>query len=154
MGVEIERKFLVKDDSWRENAHPIASPIRQGMLSHNPMVRVRTRGSFGFITVKGPKSEDGISCDEWEYEIPYSHVLQMFGLCDDFTEKTRYEVPFGEELWEIDVFEGTNQGLIIAEVELSRADLDIELPPWVGEEVTTDPRYLNSNLARHPFKDW
>ena len=154
MGREIERKFLVRDWSWREGATGVT--YRQGYLStaRACTVRVRTGGGRAWLTVKGPAR--GLERLEFEYEIPPADADTMLDeLCPHPPiEKTRYRVPFGGLVWEVDVFHGANEGLVLAEVELERADQPVELPPWAGEEVTGDPRYLNAHLAEHPYTTW
>jgi CYTH domain-containing protein len=153
MNVEIERKFLVKGDGYKSLRFKI---YRQGYLSTETKhtVRVRTVGRKAFITIKGKRV--GISRTEFEYEIPYSDAKEMLEfLCErPIIEKTRYIVKYGELTWEVDEFMGENQGLVIAEVELESEDQKIHLPPWVGEDVSKDPRYANSNLVRNPYKSW
>lgn len=154
MGREIERKFLVKPEVWR--AEGVGRRFRQGYLSADPLrvVRVRTDGRTGYLTVKGPNS--GAAREEYEYEIPAADADAMLDRlrCGPLVEKTRYRVPFGGQVWEVDVFEGENRGLIVTEVELEREDQPLSLPPWVGQEVTEDARYYNSNLASKPFSRW
>ncbi|WP_163335947.1 CYTH domain-containing protein [Desulfopila sp. IMCC35008] len=154
MGFEIEKKFLIKNDSWKIGA--IGTAYRQGYLSGDKgrTVRVRTVGSTGFITIKGP-TQNGRRL-EYEYEIPESDVQEMLEtLClSPIIEKVRYLVDYKGFTWEIDVFSGVNEGLIVAEIELESIHQDFALPPWVGQEVTDDPRYYNSNLSRHPFQLW
>jgi CYTH domain-containing protein len=154
MAVEIERKFLVQGDSWRQLASGVT--YRQGYLTSAPgcTVRVRVAGEQGYITIKGATA--GISRAEYEYAIPLSDATELLDtLCHrPLIEKTRYRIPQGPIVWEVDEFAGENQGLIVAEVELSDAEQIVDLPEWIGEEVSDDPRYFNANLARHPFKDW
>ena len=154
MGEEIERKFLVRDDSWRAGA--TGTPFRQGFLSTDPerTVRVRSAGKRGTLTIKGKSV--GAWRIEYEYEIPLDDAERMLDtLCRrPLIEKTRYELPAGAHVWEVDVFEGDNEGLIVAEIELSSEDAAFERPPWLGEEVTGDPRYFNSNLVQNPYKRW
>lgn len=154
MGIEIERKFLLKNDNWRIGATGTA--YRQGYLSGEKgrTVRVRTVGSSGFITVKGP-TQNGRRL-EYEYEIPEKDVQEMLAsLCvTPVIEKTRYKIDYRGFTWEIDVFFGDNEGLIVAEIELDSIDQEFDLPPWIGREVTDDPRYYNSNLSRHPYQRW
>ncbi len=154
MAVEIERKFLVNTDAWR--SHAIGKLYRQGYLPTQKYttVRVRVVGDRGFLTIKG-KSE-GISRSEFEYEIPLEDAKEMLDtLCDrPLIEKIRYVLDVEGVRWEIDEFQGENQGLILAEVELSNADQKVILPNWVGQEVSDDPRYFNANLAKHPFTRW
>ena len=156
MGVEIERKFLVKRERLPELTG--GTPVKQGYLPTDGLVSVRPRvkGGAGFLTVKGPSTEDGLSRAEFEYPIPLEDAEAMLdGLCADRTVmKTRYEIVVGGRLWEIDVFGGANEGLIIAEVELDRADEDIDLPEWAGTEVTGDVRFFNQRLADRPWPEW
>lgn len=154
MGQEIERKFLVGNDSWRAGASGIR--FRQGYLSTDPQrtVRVRLEGDRGMLTIKGLSR--GLSRAEFEYPIPAAEAATLLDtLClRPLIEKTRYRVEHGGHLWEIDEFSGDNAGLVLAEVELSSEDEQVELPPWAGPEVSTDPRYYNANLVRHPFRSW
>lgn len=154
MGIEIERKFLVRDDAWR--AGPPGEVVRQGYLMSDAglTVRVRRSGDSGFLTIKGPA--DGPARPEYEYAIPVADVDEMLARLTrgGRIDKVRYRRPFAGLIWEIDVFAGDNEGLIVAEVELGRADQVVELPPWVGPEVTHDPRYSNAALSRHPFRLW
>ena len=154
MAREIERKFLVASDAWR-GAGPGTS-IRQGYLSLDPerTVRVRTSGGKAWLTIKGLSR--GAARDEFEYEIPVKDAEAMLdGLrVGPVLEKTRTRVPFGGRVWDVDEFRGENAGLVVAEVELDAEDEKVELPPWVGREVTDDPRYYNSNLAMNPWRRW
>jgi adenylate cyclase len=152
MPIEIERKFLVSGDSWR-NQVVRARPILQGYLSHDKgrSVRVRAYGARAFVTIKG---ETGTTArPEYEYEIPFDHAREMLAsLCyQPLIEKIRHEVPVAGLLWEVDEFAGANAGLVLAEIELESAGQPIVLPNWVGREVTADRRYRNSNLWRHPM---
>lgn len=155
MAREIERKFLVRTEYWRpDEARGLR--IRQGYLSSDParVVRVRTVGPDGFLTVKGRNR--GIERSEFEYPIPRPDADAMLdALCErPLVEKVRYTEQVGEHVWEIDVFEGDNAGLVIAEVELADATVVPQLPVWAGEDVSADPRYFNSNLIRHPYSRW
>jgi CYTH domain-containing protein len=154
MGVEIERKFLLKGDAWRSLGTPVL--YRQGYLNRSKerTVRVRRAGEKGFLTLKGISR--GAKRREYEYEIPLADAdAILHDLAEKpVIEKTRYRVEYRGLLWEIDEFSGENQGLILAEVELDAEDQAIEPPPWIGEEVTHDPRYYNSNLVRHPYTKW
>ena len=154
MGEEIERKFLVSGEPWRETAE--GTRYRQGFLSTEPerTVRVRVAGPRGTITVKGKNI--GARRAEFEYEIPVADAEQMLDtLCKrPLIEKVRYTLAIGPHTWEIDVFEGDNAGLVVAEIELSREDEAFERPDWVGNEVTDDPRYFNSNLVANPYRTW
>jgi CYTH domain-containing protein len=154
MGVEIERKFLVVGDDWRSLAEGIE--YRQGYLStvKERTVRVRTVGDRGFLTIKGITT--GATRAEFEYEIPKLDADQMIDeLCErPIIHKTRYRIPYQGHVWEVDEFHGDNEGLILAEIELDDEDETFELPPWIGEEVTGDPRYFNANLVAHPYSMW
>ncbi|ABS67614.1 CYTH domain-containing protein [Xanthobacter versatilis] len=150
MPVEIERKFLVKSAGWRAGAR--ACTIRQGYLSSGgATVRIRIADAEAFITVKG--KTEGIARAEFEYPIPLADAQAMLEtLCaQPLIEKTRYAVEHAGRTWTVDVFEGENDGLVMAEVELQGADEHVELPDWAGEEVTDDPRYRNSSLAKAPL---
>ncbi len=150
-GKEIERKFLVKNNSWRSLA--TGKRYRQGYLScaKERVVRVRTVDKKGFLTVKGMTK--GASRIEYEYEIPFIEAESMLEtLCEKpLIEKKRYEIECHRLVWEVDEFFGENQGLVIAEVELATEDQHYEKPWWVDEEVTGDPRYFNSNLVKRPY---
>ena len=153
MGTEIERKFLVKEGPWREAA---AETYRQGYLStvKERTVRVRTINDKGYLTVKGVSV--GASRLEFEYEIPVADAEQLLdNLCEKpLIEKQRYKLDHGGLTWEIDVFFGDNEGLIVAEVELQSEDQVFESPDWVVDEVTSDPRYYNANLISNPYSNW
>jgi adenylate cyclase len=155
MAQEIERKFLVKDDSWRAAAGA-GKPYLQGYLctDRNRVVRVRVKDGHGFLTIKGLR--EGISAAEYEYPIPVSEAEEMLqNLClRPLIEKLRYEVAYGGLLWEIDEFRGDNEGLIIAEVELDSEEQQVVLPPWAGPEVSHDRRYANASLVQSPFNAW
>ncbi len=154
MAKEIERKYLVKPDVWKAPAS--GTTIRQGYLSSvkERVVRVRTKGPKAFLTIKGITK--GISRAEFEYEIPVEDAdLLLTNLCEQpLIEKTRYKEVYLGHTWEIDVFFGANEGLIVAEVELTDENEKLVLPPWAGEEVSADPRYFNSNLIANPFCKW
>jgi adenylate cyclase len=155
MAQEIERKFLVKDDSWRATAGG-GKPYLQGYLctDRERVVRVRVKDGCGFLTIKGLR--EGISAAEYEYPIPAADAEEMLQkLClRPLIEKLRYEVSYGGLLWEIDEFRGENAGLVVAEVELSSEEQKIILPPWVGGEVSHDKRYANASLVQSPFRVW
>ena len=153
MGIEIERKFLVKDDSWKTDADT-GRVCRQGyLLSDQGMtVRVRVIGAQGFLTIKGPTI--GITRKEFEYEIPAVDAEALLALCGNLVEKVRYLVPHAGLVWELDVFAGGNEGLVMAEIELESEGRKFELPAWAGEEVSGDHRYYNACLAAHPFTGW
>ena len=150
MPVEIERKFLISNNIWRQLAHQ-SIEIRQGYLCKDieRTVRVRTWGHEGKITVKG-KSINGARA-EYEYTIPFEDAVEMLeNLClSGVVHKKRYLILVGNYTWEIDEFLDHNQGLILAEVELPSIDASIQIPPWVGREVTNDHRFQNSHLAGH-----
>lgn len=153
MGTEIERKFLVRDDSWEKTAGE-GQQCRQGYLcsGDRKTVRVRIIGNEAFLTIKGPTH--GISRAEFEYEIPVADAEAMLQMCDNLVEKTRYFIQHAGMQWELDVFYGENEGLVMAEIELDSEDQDVDLPSWAGVEVSGDPRYYNAYLARHPFNGW
>jgi adenylate cyclase len=154
MPKEIERKFLVKSRDFLNLAQGTA--IKQGYISSGPThsVRVRRYGDRAFITIKGPTK--GMTRDEFEYEIPLADAEEMLAnLCErPPIEKTRYRVAVGNHTFEVDRFGGANAGLVVAEVELASEDEAVEMPDWIGREVTDDPRYYNSNLSRRPFSTW
>jgi adenylate cyclase len=154
MAKEIERKFLVNGVDWKTLAK--GTSYRQGYLNSvkERTVRVRTIDDKGFLTVKGITR--GATRSEFEYEIPAADADAMLtDLCEKpLIEKNRYKIQTGRHVWEIDEFFGENQGLIVAEVELTSEEEAFEKPLWVGEEVTGDPRYFNSNLIKHPFTKW
>jgi len=153
LGTEIERKFLVSP-GWRPGGEGMA--IVQGYLSSakERLVRIRLIGDEARITIKG--AADGISRAEYEYPIPVEDAREILAtLCErPFVDKTRYLVPYAGMAWEVDVFHGDNEGLVIAELELPRADAAFDPPPWLAGEVSGDERYGNSRLARHPWRSW
>mgnify|MGYP002510650872 FL=1 len=152
MAKEIERKFLVSGE-FRQDS-PESYRIMQGYIcsDQDRTVRVRVRGDKGFLTIKGRSSADGLSRYEWEKEIPASEAVELMALCGSgVIDKTRYLVPFGRHTYEVDVFHGANEGLVLAEIELAEEQETFEKPSWLGEEVTGDPRYYNSMLSLHPF---
>lgn len=154
--IEIERKFLVKDDSFKTAAFK-QNRIAQGYLSSVPerTVRVRIKADKGFLTIKGITNETGMSRFEWEKEIPVVEARSLLQLCEKgVIEKTRYEVKVGQHIYEVDEFYGENEGLTIAEIELQSETENFEKPNWLGQEVTNDKRYYNSNLSVHPFRNW
>lgn len=147
MGREIERKYLVRDQSFLEAASG-KSRIAQAYLSVRPTVRLRIRDEQAYITIKGASHDGGLSRSEWEYAIPVEEAREMMSLaCGNVIEKCRYIVPYAGHEWEVDVFGGAYEGLILAELELERVDEPYELPSWVGEEVTGDARYYNAAMA-------
>jgi len=153
MGVEIERKFLVKNNRWPKTN---GTTFRQGYLNTDKerTVRVRIVGQDGYLTIKGVTK--GATRLEFEYEIPGAEAEQLLDqLCQKpLIEKKRYTVKQDGLLWEIDQFFGDNEGLVIAEVELTHEDQTFEKPDWLGQEVTDDARYFNANLVTHPFTKW
>lgn len=155
MALEIERKYLVDHKKWSKLDKPDGKLYRQGYLfiDENKTIRVRVTGSNAYLTIKG--NTNNVTRDEFEYEIPLTDAQILL---DTFSEneltKTRYEISHQGKLWEVDVFHDANEGLIVAEIELNSEDELFELPDWVTEEVTNDPRYYNSNLTLLPFKKW
>ncbi len=155
MTIEIERKFLLKNDHWRFLA--TGKVYRQGyILTEDKLttIRVRVIGTDAYLTIKG--KTEGISRNEFEYSIPLEDAeIMLKTLCNrPLIEKIRYKVIQEELVWEVDEFQGENEGLILAEVELKDENQTINLPDWVGEEVTYDSRYYNVNLAKHPYQTW
>ena len=154
MAKEIERKFLVAHQAWRESVNTI-HVYRQGYLSYDSerTVRVRATEVTGYLTIKG--ITEGLTRDEFEYEIPLADALALLQLCErPAIEKKRYIVPNGAHGWEVDVFEGVNEGLVVAEIELGSEDEAFDKPNWLGNEISGDRKYSNSALSLHPFKDW
>ena len=154
MAQEIERKFRVANDDWRAMATS-SSSLKQGYLSSSAeaTVRVRLEDNLGTLTIKSKTK--GITRNEFEYAIPAQEAKELLMLCSGpLIEKTRYRIPQENHTWEIDVFEGDNDGLIIAEIELTSEDDYFVKPQWLGEEVSGDSRYYNSNLATHPYVNW
>ena len=154
MATEIERKFTVTSDQWRKLATGIV--YRQGYIAtkKGTTVRVRLVGNQGYLTIKG--STVGVSRMEYEYPIPAADAQEMLdNLCErPLIEKTRYKIEYAGLIWEVDEFAGENQGLVVAEVELTDENQIIELPDWIGKEVSDDPRYFNANLVKYPFSQW
>ena len=153
---EIERKFLVANETWRSQAHESFSVV-QGYLVSTPerTVRVRLAGSKGALTIKGGRSASGLSRFEWEIELPRDDAERMLGFCEPGRiEKTRYLVRVGAHTFEVDEFHGDNAGLTVAEVELRAEDEQFERPGWLGAEVTADERYQNAMLVRRPYSIW
>ncbi len=154
MGLEIERKFLIKNETWKSLAHKITE-IKQGYLSTVPerTVRIRIKDEQGVLTIKGKNK--GMTRLEFEYSIPYAEAIDLLALCEQpIIAKKRYLIQVEELLWEVDIFEGANQGLEVAEVELTSEDQKITWPAWIGKEVTEDPKYYNSSLIKFPFSAW
>jgi adenylate cyclase len=154
MSTEIERKFLLSGEGWKEGA--IGRRLRQGYLSIEPerSVRVRVIDDRAWLTIKGVTT--GFTRVEYEYPIPAPDALELLDeLCHQpIIDKTRYEIRYAGHLWEVDEFHGANEGLVIAEIELGSEQESFERPPWLGAEVSHDPRYFNANLINRPFRAW
>ena len=154
--LEIERKFLVVGDSYKQEAYD-SSRIRQGYIcsSRGRTVRVRIRDSRGYLTIKGPSANGGLARDEFEKEITLLEAENLMKLCEPgMIDKTRYLVKSGKHIFEVDEFYGENEGLVMAEVELAYEDEPYEKPSFIGKEVTGDRRYYNSQLKEHPYTTW
>lgn len=151
---EIERKFLVRTNAWSPGG--LGNRLTQGYLARGSGCTVRVRISDdreAWLTLKG--RSEGISRLEFEYQIPIADARELLALCDGPPiEKTRFRIDFGGTLWEVDVFHGANEGLVVAEVELDDETDDPPLPPWVGREVSRESRYFNSRLATAPYSTW
>lgn len=155
MNYEIERKFLVAGD-YKSEAHTHYR-IVQGYLSTVPqrIVRIRINDNTAYLTIKSTVSDSEFTRYEWEKEIPVKDAEAMLKFCEkEIIEKTRYLVNVGAHLFEVDEFYGSNQGLVVAEVELASEEEEFEKPYWLGEEVTSDNRYYNSMLVKHPYNEW
>ena len=153
---EIERKFLVESTDFIKES-VTHNRIVQGYLNSNPerTVRIRIKGSKGYLTIKGKGNESGTTRFEWEKEITLSEAEALLQLCESgIIDKTRYEVSFGKHTFEVDVFSGENEGLIVAEVELTSENEVFESPNWLGQEVTGDKKYYNSYLSENPYSTW
>ena len=153
MHLEIERKFLVVSDEWRDAAEP--TYYCQGYLNSdkNRTVRIRIAGSTAQITIKGIST--GATRAEFEYSIPMEDAKQLLQLCErPLIQKHRRKIPLNNLIWEVDEFAGENEGLVIAEVELASEDQDVKLPSWIGREVTHDAKYFNSSLVKNPYRSW
>lgn len=155
MPVEIERKFLVRDERWRDAADG-GVHFRQGYLigARQASVRVRIEGARANLNIKGATL--GVRRQEFEYAIPLEEANELLDtLCEKpLIEKTRYTLRYGAHVWEIDLFEGDNAGLVVAEIELADEDELFERPAWLGDEVSGDPRYYNVSLVKHPYREW
>lgn len=155
VGKEIERKFLVHYEKWTQLEKSCGNQLHQGYIlsKTDKTIRVRTTNDKGFITIKG--ATFGASRSEFEYEIPKDEAIELL---NQFAEtslfKTRYEIAFENKIWEVDIFHGDNEGLIVAEIELDEENEPFNLPEWIAEEVTNDSRYYNSNLSKIPFSSW
>ena len=154
MAIEIERRFLVVDDSWRGQTSGIL--YRQGYLyfKEDGVLRIRIAGENGFITVK--VRENDLSTLEYEYEIPKEDAEDMLArLCEHTpVEKIRYRISYAGLIWEVDEFRGANEGLVVAEIELEDEKQKFDLPPWMGKEITSLKKYLNAYLYKNPFNNW
>lgn len=156
MAVEIERKFLVKNDDFKLEAKRIHK-IRQGYLNSNKnrAVRVRVWDEIGYLTIKGKSNASGTSRFEWEKEIPIAEAELLLLLCEpSVLEKNRYIIEHGNHTFEVDVFLGINDGLIVAEIELQDEDEPFSKPNWLGKEVTGDPKFYNASLSKTPYSEW
>ena len=154
--LEIERKFLVLSNDFIKESFT-QNRIVQGYLNSNPerTVRIRIKGKKGFLTIKGKGNESGTTRLEWETEIPLEDAEKLLPLCENgVIDKVRYEIKAGKHVFEVDVFSGENEGLIMAEIELQSEDETFEKPVWLGKEVTNDVKYYNAYLSSHPFKSW
>lgn len=154
--LEIERKFLVTSDAFKSEAF-VKHQIAQGYLNSHPerTVRIRIKGESGFLTIKGKGNETGTTRFEWETEIALMEAKPLLALCESgVIQKTRYEIKSGKHVFEVDVFSGDNEGLIVAEIELSAEDETFEKPLWLGKEITNDNRYYNAYISQNPFKNW
>jgi CYTH domain-containing protein len=152
MGIEIERKFLVLKDKWSIDGRK-GMRLLQGYLSSEPTVRVRASESEAWLTIKSRM--ESLKRHEFEYAIPVEDARALLALCGDrILEKTRYDVEYDGHTWEIDVFHGANEGLVTAEIELDDKDEQFNLPPFIGDEVSSDPRYANSQLVLDPWMKW
>jgi adenylate cyclase len=154
--IEIERKFLVNSDDFLKQFQT-QNRIVQGYLSSVPerTVRVRIKGEKGYLTIKGKSNESGLSRMEWEKEIDVKEAEMLLQICESgIIDKIRYEVEVGNHIIEVDVFDGENKGLILAEIELQSENESFEKPEWLAEEVTGDKRYYNAYLSKNPFMNW
>ena len=155
MATEIERKFVVANDTWK--AHAVSeSRIKQAYLSTGQNAAIRVRIAKGVARLNIKSTKNGINRAEFEYEIPLAdgeEIIEVAAL-RPYIDKTRFLVPWHGRTWEIDVFHGENAGLVMAEIELESESEEVELPPWAGEEVSEDPRYYNANLISHPYSRW
>ena len=154
--VEIERKFLVKNEDFKAEFYQ-KNRITQGFLNTDPLrtVRIRIKDETAFLTVKGKNNEAGLSRFEWEKEIDKTEAEALLKLCEPgMIDKTRFLVKSASHIFEVDEFYGENEGLIVAEVELASETENFEKPKWLGQEVTRDPKYYNSQLSKNPYKSW
>jgi adenylate cyclase len=154
--IEIERKFLVLSNDFLNETY-VEKRIVQAYLNSDPerTVRIRIKGDKGYLTIKGKGNETGTTRLEWETEIPVGDADKLLLLCEEgLIEKNRYEIKIGKHLFEVDVFGGENQGLILAEIELKSEDEVFQKPHWLGQEVTNDKRFYNAYLSQRPFRSW
>lgn len=155
MGIEIERKFLVDHKQWQQLPKPAGIKMQQGYIVNEAdrTIRLRVTDKEAYLTFKSGTA--GISRTEYEYEIPVNDGIQLFTqFVKSGLAKTRYCIPYKNKLWEVDVFEGDNSGLVVAEIELEHEDEQFVHPPWVTVEVSGEEKYYNSSLSIHPFKNW
>ncbi|CAN5910916.1 CYTH domain-containing protein [soil metagenome] len=155
MIIEIEHKYLVNAERWKQVTPFKIVPIRQAYLSKDPekTIRIRVAGDKGFITIKGKSV--GASRPEYEYEIPLAEAEELIkNFCNNLIEKTRHYVLYENKTWEVDIFDGLNSGLIVAEIELNAEDEEYSKPDWIDRDVTRDKKYANSNLTVNPFTSW
>lgn len=156
MALEIERKFLVRSDAYKTEAFR-KTEIMQGYIAsgNGRTVRIRIRDDKGYLTIKGPSFDGGLSRFEWEHEIALSEARELMQLCEPgIIHKTRYKVQAGDLIFEVDEFYGENQGLVVAEIELPSLQASFVIPEWLGEEVTGQKKYYNAQLRRNPFLSW
>ena len=156
MPIEIERKYLVKHDLWNALAKPKGEYYRQGYIVNEKVktVRVRATENQGFITIKG-KTDNPAVKPEYEYQIPKAEAIELLdGFTENNIEKIRYKIEYQGKTWEIDLFYGDNEGLIVAEIELNSMEESYQIPEWIDREVTHESKYFNSNLSKNPFKNW
>ncbi|MEJ6674319.1 MAG: CYTH domain-containing protein [Flavobacteriales bacterium] len=156
MNIEIERKFLVKNLSYKSESFE-KKYIKQGYLNSdkNRTVRIRVSNNTGFITIKGKSNKNGTSRFEWEKEIPITEAEELLLLCEPtIIEKTRYLIKVGDHIFEVDEFAGDNSGLVVAEIELNSEDEVFEKPNWLSKEVTGNLKYYNSSISKLPFINW
>lgn len=155
MGLEIERKFLVDHEKWERTGKPEGTHYRQGYMLNDGQrtIRVRVSDKNAFLNLKSKMSQ--VSRKEYEYEVPLQDGIEILNaFTTRGTEKIRYRIPFAGKIWEVDVFSGDNDGLIVAEIEFKTEDEQFEKPDWITDEVTYDGRYTNAALSTHPYKDW
>ena len=153
MVIEIERKFLVKGDGWRDLAGPVSYVQGYLLADEQRTVRIRIAGDLGYLTIKGESG--GMSRNEFEYNIPVGDARKLLKMSiASIVEKKRSRIEWKGKVWEVDEFEGKNKGLILAEIELKSEDEIFTVPPWIGDEVTGDIRYYNAYLSRYPYTEW